>query len=89
VAEAQGRPVAFTGFNAALPDVVQVGGVYTPPFGRARGFARAAVAGSLLHARDRGAVRAVLFTDVDNAPAQRAYRALGFEPVGDWGLVRF
>ena len=89
VAEAQGRPVAFSGFNAALPDVVQVGGVYTPPFGRARGFARVAVAGSLLQAREGGAGRAVLFTDVGNTAAQRAYRALGFEPVGDWGLVRF
>lgn len=89
VAEARGRPVAFTGFNAALPDVVQVGGVYTPPFGRARGYARAAVAGSLLQARDAGARRAVLFTDVSNIAAQRAYRALGFEAIGDWGLVRF
>jgi RimJ/RimL family protein N-acetyltransferase len=89
IAESQGRPVAFSGFNAALPDVVQVGGVYTPPFGRARGFARIAVAGSLLQARASGAGRAVLFTDVDNVAAQRAYRALGFEPVGDWGLVRF
>lgn len=89
VAEAGGRPVAFSGFNAALPDVVQVGGVYTPPFGRARGFARSAVAGSLLQARDAGAQRAVLFTDVGNMAAQRAYRALGFEPIGDWGMVRF
>ncbi|TXL78745.1 GNAT family N-acetyltransferase [Vineibacter terrae] len=89
VVEAQGRPVAFTGFNAALPDVVQVGGVYTPPFGRARGFARVAVAGSLLRARQAGADRAVLFTDVSNNAAQRAYRALGFEPIDDWGLVRF
>lgn len=89
VAETRGRPVAFSGFNAALPDVVQVGGVYTPPFGRARGFARVAVAGSLLQAREAGAGRAVLFTDVANTAAQRAYRALGFEPVGDWGLVRF
>ncbi len=89
VAEARGRPVAFSGFNAALPDVVQIGGVYTPPFGRARGFARAAVAGSLLQARDAGAGRAVLFTDVANTPAQRAYRALGFEPVADWGMVRY
>ncbi|HJQ58949.1 MAG TPA: GNAT family N-acetyltransferase [Vineibacter sp.] len=89
VAEAHGRPVAFSGFNAALPDVVQVGGVYTPPFGRARGFARSAVAGSLLLARARGADRAVLFTDVGNMAAQRAYRALGFEAIGDWGMVRF
>lgn len=89
VVEADGRPLAFTGLNAALPDVVQVGGVYTPPFARARGLARAAVAGSLLKAREGGASRAVLFTDVDNVAAQRAYGALGFNPIGDWGIARF
>ena len=89
VVEIDGRPLAYSGFNAALPDVVQVGGVYTPPFARARGLARAAVAGSLLKARDAGASRAVLFTDVANVAAQRAYGALGFSAIGDWGIARF
>jgi len=89
VVEADGRPLAYSGFNAALPDVVQVGGVYTPRFARARGLARSAVAGSLMKARDAGASRAVLFTDVANVAAQRAYSALGFSPIGDWGIARF
>lgn len=89
VVEADGRMLAYSGFNAALPDVVQVGGVYTPPFARARGLARAAVAGSLLKARESGARRAVLFTDVANVAAQRAYGALGFNAIGDWGIARF
>lgn len=89
VVELDGRPLAYSGFNATLPDVVQVGGVYTPPFARARGLARAAVAGSLLKARDGGASRAVLFTDVANVAAQRAYAALGFSAIGDWGIARF
>ncbi len=89
VVEAEGRMLAYSGFNAALPDVVQVGGVYTPRFARARGLARSAVAGSLLKARDAGASRAVLFTDVANVAAQRAYGALGFNAIGDWGLARF
>jgi len=89
VVEADGRPLAYTAFNASLPDVVQVGGVYTPPFARARGLARSAVAGSLMKARDEGASRAVLFTDVANVAAQRAYASLGFSPIGDWGVARF
>ncbi len=89
VVEADGRMLAYSGFNAALPDVVQVGGVYTPPFARARGLARAAVAGSLLKARESGASRAALFTDVANVAAQRAYGALGFTAIGDWGIARF
>jgi len=80
-------PVAYTAFNAVLPDVVQVGGVYTDPALRCRGHARAAVAASLLAARAAGATRAVLFTGGENVAAQRAYVALGFDVAGDYGLV--
>lgn len=89
VLESDGRPVAYTAFNAVLPDCVQVGGVFTPPPLRGRGFARCAVAGSLLVARERGAHRSVLFTQDDNHGAQAAYRAIGYELVGDYGLVLF
>ena len=83
----RGVPVAFSGFNARLPEVVQVGGVFTPPELRGRGHARAVVAGSLLSARAAGVSRAVLFTERENAPARRAYQALGFRVVGDYGMV--
>lgn len=85
----QGTPVAMTGFNATLPDCVQVGGVYTPPEFRARGYGRCAVAGSLGAVHATGVAHAFLFTDEGNTPAQRAYAALGFERIGDYGLVRF
>jgi predicted GNAT family acetyltransferase len=84
-----GRLSAFTAFNAAARGIVQVGGVYTPPELRSRGYARAAVAGSLLEARANDATRSVLFTGEDNHGAQRAYRSLGYEPIGDWALVLF
>lgn len=84
-----GRPVAYSAFNARLPDVVQIGGVWTPPELRGRGYARAVVAGSLLEARREGVCRAVLFTGVENVAARRAYEALGFRVVGDYGLVIF
>ena len=67
--------------------MVQVGGVFTPPELRGRGHARAVVAGSLLSARAAGVSRAVLFTERENAPARRAYQALGFRVVGDYGMV--
>jgi GNAT superfamily N-acetyltransferase len=86
---ADGERVATTRFNAELPDTVQVGGVYTPPARRGRGFARAAVAGSLLDARARGATRSILFTDEHNYAARSAYLALGYEIVGDYGIVIF
>lgn len=80
-------PVAYSAFNARLPEIVQVGGVWTPPDRRGRGYARAVVAGSLLEARAQGVVRAVLFTE--NPAARRAYEALGFQRVGEYGLVIF
>lgn len=86
VLEADGTPVATTGFNADLTEVVQVGGVYTPPENRSRGYARCAVAASLLAAREKGATLAILFTGEDNIPAQKAYTALGFRQVGYFRL---
>ncbi|EAR50363.1 acetyltransferase, GNAT family protein [Oceanicola granulosus HTCC2516] len=80
-------PLAMTGFNATLPDIVQVGGVYTPPASRGRHHARRAVALHLAQARDRGASRATLFAA--NAPAVRAYTALGFEQIGHYTLCLF
>jgi RimJ/RimL family protein N-acetyltransferase len=75
-------PLAMTGFNAQVPDMVQVGGVYTPPELRGQGFARRALA---LHLRANGARRATLFSASE--AAARAYRALGFRQIGDWSLV--
>lgn len=85
VAEAGGTPVAMAGYNAELPDVVQIGGVYTPPEQRCRGFARAAVAASLIAARDEGVTSAFLFTHTP--AAERAYRALGFQPAGEYHMA--
>jgi GNAT superfamily N-acetyltransferase len=89
VLEHAGRPVSVSTFNAQLPDVVQIGGVFTPPVLRGHGYGRAVVAGSLLVAAAAGVARAVLFTGRDNVAAQRAYAAIGFRRIGDYGLVRF
>jgi GNAT superfamily N-acetyltransferase len=87
VAVVEGRPVSLSAFNAALPDIVQLGGIYTPPPLRGRGYAKAVVAASLVAARDRRADRAVLFTD--NPSAVRSYEAVGFKRAGDFSVVLF
>jgi len=84
-----GQIVDMTGFNARARNIVQVGGVYTPPEFRNRGYARSVVAGSLLAARAGGAALSTLFTGSSMAAAQRAYRALGYREVGDYGLIFF
>lgn len=76
-----GVAVAMTGFNAALPEIVQIGGVYVPPDLRGRGYARLAVALHLLEAQ------AVLFAA--NEAAARAYRGIGFQRTGTMALVLF
>ena len=76
-------------FNATTPERVQIGGVWTPPEWRGRGYARAVVAGALLDGKAEGATRGVLFTDIANLSAQRAYYALGFEVIGDYGIILF
>jgi ribosomal protein S18 acetylase RimI-like enzyme len=80
-------PLACCSFNARLPDMVQVGNVWTPPENRGRGYAQAVVAGALEIARNAGVTRAVLSTGRQNLPAQAAYRAIGFEVVGDYGTA--
>jgi GNAT superfamily N-acetyltransferase len=87
VLEAGGRIVATTTVNAGIPEMVQVGGVYTLPGYRNRGYARSVEAGSLMELRDRGVKKTILFTGEDMPAARAAYASLGFAAVGDYGLV--
>jgi len=82
-----GDPVSMTGFNSALPEIVQVGAVFTPPALRRQGLARAAVAMHLAEARGRGVRRAVL--SAANQTAARAYEAIGFRRIGDFSMIIF
>jgi uncharacterized protein len=87
VLEEAGKLVAVTGFNTRTAEAVQVGGVYTPPELRRRGYGRCAVAASLLAVREAGVGLGVLFTSEHNFAAQRAYTALGFHQVGAFRLL--
>ncbi len=82
-----GAPVAMTGFNAVLPDMVQVGGVYVPPGQRGRRYARRAVGLHLAKARAAGVRRAILFAA--SPQAARAYEGLGFQRVGTYRIRLF
>ncbi len=85
----RGTALSMTATNARLPDMVSIGGVYTPPELRGRGHGRAVVAGQLVDVQRTGVRRAVLFTGRDNTPARRAYQGLGFRIVGDYALILF
>lgn len=83
--EVDGQPVAMTAFNARLPDMVQIGGVYTPPDLRGHGYARRAVALHLAEARGDGVETAILFAS--GPAACRAYEAIGFTHIGSYALA--
>jgi RimJ/RimL family protein N-acetyltransferase len=89
VLEVDGELVSFSAFNARIPDTVQIGGVWTPPALRGRGYARAVVAGSLVAARAQGVTRSILFTGDDHLAARRAYESIGYRAVGDYGIVLY
>lgn len=87
ILRSEGAPVAMTGFNATLPDTVQIGGVFTPPEQRGQGLARRAVALHLQEARQNGVADAILFAA--NEAAARAYEAIGFTRNGTFSLMLF
>jgi GNAT superfamily N-acetyltransferase len=89
VLEHRGALVSITGFAAKTRGIVHVGGVYTPPELRRNGYARAAVAASLLHERECGSTRSTLFTGADNTGAVLAYTTLGYRAIGDFELLFF
>ncbi|KZL05462.1 Acetyltransferase (GNAT) family protein [Pseudovibrio axinellae] len=81
----EGQPVSLSGFNATLPEIVQVGPVWTPPEHRSQGYARTIVALTLQAAKERGVQKSVLFTD--NAAAVKAYEAIGYQQNGCFHLA--
>ena len=80
----EGVPVSLSGFNAVLPDIVQVGPVWTPPEYRGRGYARSLVALTLEQAKNNGVDKTILFTN--NPSAKKAYEAIGYEKIGTYRL---
>ncbi|MES2015551.1 MAG: GNAT family N-acetyltransferase [Pseudomonadota bacterium] len=80
-------PLACCSFNARLPDMVQIGNVWTPPALRGQGHGRSVVAGALAIAAANGVTSAVLSTGRHNVAALAAYRGIGFELVGDYATV--
>lgn len=75
--------LGMAGINARVADLVQIGGVYTPPEARGQGFARRAVSGLLAH--QTNATRSILFA-ADTAAA-RAYEAIGYKHIGAYRVA--
>jgi hypothetical protein len=83
VAEKDGEPVAKAATNARGFTVDQVGGVYTVPHERGKGFGAVVVA-ELLKETFLEKQAACLFVKKRNRPAIALYDRLGFAPVTDY-----
>jgi predicted GNAT family acetyltransferase len=83
------RPLAIGVFDATLPNIVQLDGIWTPAAHRGQGPEAAAVAGALHSVKDTGVTRAVLLTPKSSAAAHKLYRALGFVAIADHGMMLY
>lgn len=82
------RLVTTVALNAAYSSIGQVGGVYTAPEARRRGLARAAMHTLIGDSAEHHKLTTlVLFTGARNGEAQRLYESLGFEKIGDFGML--
>ncbi|HVW67709.1 MAG TPA: GNAT family N-acetyltransferase [Steroidobacteraceae bacterium] len=82
------RLAATVALNAAYGTIGQVGGVYTRPADRRKGFARAAMLLLMEECRERhGFEHLILFTGEGNHGARRLYESLGFVVAGAFGLM--
>ena len=84
VTTATGRIVSTALTNVEVASMAMIGGVYTPPPLRHRGYATAAVV-ALCQSLLDGGLQPCLFWD--NPAAGRIYRRLGFEDIGGWSMV--
>lgn len=78
-------PLAISGFNTDVGDIVMIGGVYTPPEYRGHGFAGKAIAMHLASVQERGVERAVL--SAANVAAGKAYEKIGFEKMATFCIT--
>ena len=77
-AGARGPPVAVARTLVELPGLWVLGGIFTDPDHRGRGFGRA-VTRSLVASAQRVGADSALYVRADNAPARALYAELGFQ----------
>ena len=82
-----GAPTRFAScalLNVEGVDAGLIGGVYTLPASRGKGFASAVTAAISLDLQKDGKMPTLFY---ENPVAGRVYRQLGFEPVGKWAVL--
>lgn len=80
--------VSIADLNAKALDLGQVGGVYTAPRFRQRGYSRSVMQQLLRDAKEIHNIRKlIIFTGDKNLPAQKLYNSLGVSQIGYFALL--
>jgi predicted GNAT family acetyltransferase len=80
--------VTVAELNAKALDLGQLGGVYTSPQFRKKGFAKILIRQLIMDVKHLHKIRKlIIFTDEDNFPARRVYESLGGKQVGFFALL--
>jgi RimJ/RimL family protein N-acetyltransferase len=83
-----GEVVAQAVARTSMAGAVRIGGVFTPPEHRGRGYGSAVTAALTADVLDRGDVPC-LFTDLANPTSNKIYKQIGYRPVEDARAVWF
>jgi predicted GNAT family acetyltransferase len=83
-----GEAVSMTVTRKSAQGVVRLGGVYTPPEKRGRGYATACVHG-ISKAITTAGFRCILYTDLGNPTSNSIYRKIGYHAVSECLHYRF
>jgi len=83
------QPVSMAVSTRPTPHGVSIGGVYTPPEYRGRGYASACVAALSQRLLDGGKSFCTLFTDLDYPTSNSIYQKIGYRPVCDFTEYTF
>lgn len=80
--------VSIADLNAKALDLGQVGGVYTAPSFRRKGYSKSVMQQLLLDAQELHKIRKlIIFTGEKNFPAQKLYHSLGVSRIGYFALL--
>ncbi len=81
------RIVAMAYIEYGVPGLIQIGGIWSPPLVKDKGYAAVAVAGAVLAAQVHGFKQASLLADKASTATLNSYRALGFTSIGEYGFL--
>lgn len=89
ILEDNGIPVSMAGFTRVMQTAIGVAFVYTPPYGRSKGYATSIVAQISQLALEKGFTKCVLYTDLANPTSNSIYQKIGYTPICDSLQLQF